>query len=197
MFGLMLAGELQANHPRFVYSLINTSTGGVARNVVEGLSIGYLGNAGPVIVWGGILFLSYFWLGSFGVSLATVGAALLIPNYLNINTYFALVETGSFISFVGQLGEDSLTNLMTISENRKLYEIQIHSHFTSLALTANYAIVLNYVAEYELTRIPLTSASILAGLFIGAMLIYAFGSTVLFAIQNTAPVLCHDLKAQG
>lgn len=115
MFGLMLAGELQANHPRFVYSLINTSTGGVARNVVEGLSVGYLGNAGPVIIWGGILFLSYFWLGSFGVSLATVGAALLIPNYLNINTYFALVETGSFISFVGQLGEDSLTNLMTIS----------------------------------------------------------------------------------
>lgn len=115
MFGLMLAGELQANHPRFVYSLINTSTGGVARNVVEGLSVGYLGNAGPVIIWGGILFLSYFWLGSFGVSLATVGAALLIPNYLNINTYFALVETGSFISFVGQLREDSLTNLMTIS----------------------------------------------------------------------------------
>jgi Na+/H+-translocating membrane pyrophosphatase len=33
-------------------------------------------------------------------------------------------------------------------------------------------------------------------MLIGAMLIYAFGSTVLFAIQNTAPVLCLDLKAQ-
>ena len=34
-------------------------------------------------------------------------------------------------------------------------------------------------------------------MLIGAMPIYAFGSTVLFAIQNTAPVLCLDLKAQG
>ncbi len=113
---------------------------------MEGLSIGYLGTAAPVIIWAGVLFLSYFWLGSFGVSLAAVGSALLIPNYLNINTYFSLVETGSFVTFVGQLGEDCLNNLMTIAENRKQYEIQIHSHFTSLALTANYAIVLNFVA---------------------------------------------------
>jgi Na+/H+-translocating membrane pyrophosphatase len=91
MFGLMLAGELQANHPRFVYELIGASKRGVARNIVEGLSIGHLGNVGPVVIWAGVLFLSYFWLGSFGVSLAAVGSALLIPNYLNINTYFSLV----------------------------------------------------------------------------------------------------------
>lgn len=66
-----------------------------------------------------------------------------------------------------------------------------------MALTANYAIVLNYVAEYSLTRIPLTSVSVLSGLFIGAMIIYAFGSIVLFAIQNIAPVLWLDLRAQG
>lgn len=71
---------------------------------MKGLSIGYLGNIFPMIAWSGILFLGHFWLGTMGASLVAVGTTLLIPNYLNINTYFSIVETGSFVSFVGQLG---------------------------------------------------------------------------------------------
>lgn len=70
--------------------------------------------------------------------MAGVGSALLIPIYLNINTYFSLVETCSFVFFVGELGKDYL-NFMKIAENRKQYEIQIDS----VALTANYATVIN------------------------------------------------------
>lgn len=58
-----------------------------------------------MIFWAGISFLSYFWLGSFGISLMNVGIALLIPNYLNINTYFSIVENSCFVAHVGQLPE--------------------------------------------------------------------------------------------
>jgi hypothetical protein len=55
------------------------------------LALGYLGNGVPMIFWAGITFLGYYWLGSFGLSLMSIGVAILIPNYLGINTYFSLI----------------------------------------------------------------------------------------------------------
>lgn len=192
MFGVMLGAELQANHPRFLQSLVSQSRWGASANLVEGLSFGYLGSAVPIVVWAGVGYLAYFWLGSLGAALSAVGVALLIPNYLAINTYFALVDNASFCVFVGQLPGDSITTLMGLAENRKVYGAQVHMHFTSLAVLCNYALALDFVADYELVRLPLNNPSIVAGLFLGAMLIYAFGAMTLLAIQNVAPVLCLD-----
>lgn len=97
---------------------------------------------------------------------------------------------------MGQLPEDSLTTLMTVAENKKIYGVQVHMHFTSLAIVANYALALNFISDYELTRLPLSNPNIYSGLFLGAMLIYSFGSMMLLAIQNVTPVLCLDMKAQ-
>jgi len=43
-----------------------------------------------MVVWAAAAFLSYYWLGAYGIALTACGIALLIPNYLGINTYFAL-----------------------------------------------------------------------------------------------------------
>jgi len=65
-----------------------------------------------------------------------------------------------------------------------------------MALAANFAIALNFIDEYNLSKVPLTNPSLLVGLFFGAMLIYSFGAIVLLAIQNVTPVLCLDMRAQ-
>ena len=85
---------------------------------------------------------------------------------------------------------------MEISENRRMFETQIHSHFTSMALTINYALTLNYINIYNLSHISLMNSSIFIGLFIGAMLIYSFGGVILLSIQNVSPILCYDVQAQ-
>jgi Na+/H+-translocating membrane pyrophosphatase len=65
-----------------------------------------------------------------------------------------------------------------------------------MALAANFAITLNFIDEYGLSKVPLTDPSLFVGLFFGAMLIYSFGAVVLLAIQNVTPVLCLDMRAQ-
>jgi K(+)-stimulated pyrophosphate-energized sodium pump len=117
----MLISELQINHPASIGSVITACKTGPASNILAGLSFGYLGNIPPIIVWASLSFLSYFWLGGFGASLMAVGVALLIPNSLAANTYFSSIENASFISYVGQLGDESIGNLMSICENRRLY----------------------------------------------------------------------------
>lgn len=74
--------------------------------------MGWIGSALPALLWAGLAYLGQHWLGSYGVSLVSVGTALMIPNYLNINTYYSLVENCSFISWVGEVGEDGVANLM-------------------------------------------------------------------------------------
>ena len=91
MFLLMMISELQINHPVSSSSVIGACKTGPASNILAGLSFGYLGNIPPIIVWASLSFLSYYWLGGFGASLMAVGVALMIPNSLAANTYFATI----------------------------------------------------------------------------------------------------------
>lgn len=58
----------------------------------------------PGILWAALCYLAQYWLGSFGVALITLGTALLIPNYLGINTYYSLGDNSSFSLWVGEVG---------------------------------------------------------------------------------------------
>ena len=69
----------------------------------------------PVLIWAGLIYLAQYWLGSFGVALLGVGTALLIPNYLVLNTYYSLIENTSFIVWVGDLGDEAMSNVMQVN----------------------------------------------------------------------------------
>lgn len=66
--------------------------------------MGWIGSALPALLWAGLTYLGQYWLGSFGVSLISIGTALMIPNYLNINTFYSLVQNSSFVCWVGETG---------------------------------------------------------------------------------------------
>ena len=85
---------------------------------------------------------------------------------------------------------------MQINEGRKIFEVQVNSHYTSICLTINYALILNYINLYELIHIPLNNSGVYLGLIFGAMLIYSFGSVILLSIQSVTPILCLDVLAQ-
>jgi len=104
LFALLVASELQVTHPRAMYSIIWGGSESEASGLLAGLELGWLGSVLPVLVWAGLTYLAQYWLGSFGVSLIGVGTALLIPNYLHLNTYYSLVENASFLVWVGTLG---------------------------------------------------------------------------------------------
>lgn len=65
-----------------------------------------------------------------------------------------------------------------------------------MALTTNYALILNYIALYELKHIPLINSGIFIGLILGAVFIYSLGSVILLSIQNITPLLCYEVRAQ-
>lgn len=57
-----------------------------------------------MLVWAGLTYMGQYLLGSFGVSLVSVGTALLIPSLLSANTFYSLTESASFTIWVGELG---------------------------------------------------------------------------------------------
>ena len=91
------------NHPHFVYDIINSCKTGAATNIIYGLSFGYFFNLLPIIVISSIGFLSYFWLGSYGVGLISIGFLTLSPNYICITTFYSVCDNCSFISYINQM----------------------------------------------------------------------------------------------
>ena len=87
-------------------------------------------------------------------------------------------------------------NLMQINEGRKIFEVQVNSHYTSICLTINYSLSLNFINIFDLIHIPLTNSGVYLGLIFGAMLIYSFGSVILLSIQNVTPILIYDIQSQ-
>lgn len=85
---------------------------------------------------------------------------------------------------------------MEISQGSTLFEVQVNSHYTSMALTANYALILSYISLYELVHIPLINPGIFIGLILGALFIYSLGSVILLSIQNITPLVCFEVRAQ-
>lgn len=88
---------------------------GAATNIISGLAFGFFGNIIPVVLVTTVGFVSYFWLGSFGVGLLAVGFSLLIPNYLAMDCFFSIVDTCSKIGHINRINENSLEALVCLA----------------------------------------------------------------------------------
>jgi hypothetical protein len=62
--------------------------------------MGYMYTLIPTIALASFGFLAYFWLGIFGVAMASLGFGMFIPYYMNVNLYHSLMNVSSMIGFV-------------------------------------------------------------------------------------------------
>ena len=60
---MLLASEVQVNHPRSIYSIIWSGSESEASGLLAGLELGWLGSVLPVVVWAGLVYLAQYWLG--------------------------------------------------------------------------------------------------------------------------------------
>ena len=59
----------------------------------------------PFLLIAGLGYLSAYWLGAFGLSLMAVGFISLLPLYLNICTFYSIVDNASYVSFATKSDE--------------------------------------------------------------------------------------------
>ena len=176
-------------------SIASASKKGAATNIIEGLSVGMLSTALPVLSICAAIFLAYLFAGLYGISIAAVGMLSIIAITLATDAYGAISDNAAGIAEMAKMGKetreraerlDAVGN--TTAAMCKGFAIG-SAALTAIALFASYTGVTKAV-------IDITTPKAIIGLFIGAMLAFLFSSLTLRAVGRTAFKMINEVRRQ-
>lgn len=203
MVGLVVGGIMSivteyytAMGKRPVQSIVNQSSTGHATNIIGGLSVGMESTVIPIVVLAAGIYVSYYFAGIYGVSIAAAGMMATTAMQLAIDAFGPIADNAGGIAEMSQLPKevrertdnlDAVGN--TTAATGKGFAIA-SAALTSLALFAAF------VATAGINAIDIFKADVLAGLFVGGMIPFIFSSLAIAAVGRAAMAMVNEVRRQ-
>jgi K(+)-stimulated pyrophosphate-energized sodium pump len=193
-----------STHNKPTYEIARQSTTGSATNIISGLAVGMMSTGGPIIVLALAIMGAAWAAGLYGIAIAAVGLLSVLGIQLAVDAYGPISDNAGGIAEMSGLPPEvrERTDLLDAVGNTtaaigKGFAIG-SAALTALALFAAYMAVINLNAleTGQFITLDIQNPTVMAGLFIGAMLPYVFSALAMNAVGRAARDMIDEVGRQ-
>ena len=184
-----------------VKELANSCQTGPAVTVVNGLALGMLSTLIPVIVIAGATLIGFIFAGMYGVAIAALGMLSILGITLAVDSYGPVADNAGGIAEMAHLPPevrqntdklDALGN--TTAAIGKGFAIG-SAAFAALGLITAYRATVNAFSSHPFA-LSLADPKLIAGLLIGGMVPYLYGSLLAKGVGKVAFRIVEEIRRQ-
>lgn len=179
-----------------VKNLAAASQTGAGTNLISGLALGYQSTLLPIAVICLGIFVSYYFAGLYGITLAAVGMLSISAIALTVDAYGPVADNAGGIAEMSGMGPDvrKRTDALDAAGNTTA---AIGKGFAigSAGLTA-LGLFSAFASSTGLTSINVLDYKVIIGLLLGGMIPYLFSSLTMAAVGKAAYAIIAEVRRQ-